>query len=72
MDSFDEDRGDILVRTTDEEFTSTGLVKDTFLVNRDYARVFVPIANLFAVRSKVGFVSGEFKRRIEDFYGGQF
>ena len=69
MDCFREDLGDILVRKTDAEFAATGLKKDTFLINRSYALVVVPAANLVALRDKVGHISGEFKRRIEESWG---
>ena len=69
MDAFDEAEGDILVKSSDAEFPATGLKKDTFVINRSYARVTVPIANLFSLREKVGQVSGEFKRQIEELWG---
>ncbi len=69
MDCFDESEGDILVRKSDLEFTANGLKKDTFLVNRSYARDVVPLSNLIAIRGKVGRVEGEFKKRIENLWG---
>ena len=66
---FDEQK-DILIRTTDEEFKATGLKKDTFLINQDYAHMRIPLANLFILQSeRTGYVSGEFKKRIESCFG---
>ena len=69
-DLFDEQK-DLLLRQTDPEFSTTGLPpRDCFYINQDYAIQLVPIQNLFALKpSRVGYISGEFKKRIEDLFG---
>jgi hypothetical protein len=67
------DEQDIMLRIADAEFASTGLTKDTFVINQDYARVRIPAERLFDLRARpVGAVSGNFKKRIEDYSGYTF
>jgi hypothetical protein len=67
---FMPERGDIMIRRSDIEFKSTGFTKDTFLINQEYARVIVAPENLFELKPRaVGYVSGRFKERIEDYFG---
>src|SRR5438067_10831953 len=50
-DEFEENQ-DIMLRSTDAEFGTTGLHHDTYYINADYATHEMPLKDLFALRDK--------------------
>lgn len=68
-DNYRPESGDILLKSTDTDFATTNLSHSTYLINREYARIEIPISNLFELEPRVGYVSGDFKKAIEELSG---